>query len=151
MNDTQLSWGRIKFGREPRRSAVLVAIPCGLIIATVFALLTTHFHADPSQWWFNVTFYWGLSAPVATSAAWLALVDPSTIRGAVRKPEDTIERMWAKNATFNAYLVTMAIFSIALAVCTAFGYQQIANVLIAVVSTQVLVGLSAYMYETRRK
>lgn len=151
MNDAQLSWGRIKFGRAPRHSAALVAIPCSLAIATAFAFLTTYFHPDPSQWWFNFSFYWGLSVPVAVSAAWLALVDTSTIRGAVRNPEETIERAWAKNATFNSYLVTISIYSVALGVCTVFGYQQIANVLIAVVSTQVLVGLSAYMYETRRK
>ena len=90
MTNKQPPWGRIKFGRKPRRSSLSVAIPCGLIIATLFALITARFHPNNNPWWLNVVLYWIMSIPVSVVAIWIAVVDWSTIHGAARNPVSKI-------------------------------------------------------------
>lgn len=96
------AWGRSRFGGGGW-ALFVGSLAIGLPIALGLVWLEIQF-GKPSQPWL---FFWVLllaQLPITTVGGWAVLVDRSTIKGAVKNTEDTIENQWYTKATSGAFL-----------------------------------------------
>lgn len=101
--DNRTRWGRLRFagGRIP---ALAVAIPVGLILAVGVGALTLATGVSRSEdalliaGVFALVMSWGLIGLV-----WAIIVDRSTLRGALPKPEESVEATWLDTAMSGAF------------------------------------------------
>ncbi|MGL3149697.1 hypothetical protein ACSS7Z_04985 [Microbacterium sp. A82] len=121
--DTPTSWGRIKFagGRVP---AMAVAIPAGLILATgvgALPLLTEVSQGDKAlviAGVFALIMPWGLIGLI-----WVLVVDHSSLRGALDRPDESIESKWLEAAMAGALSDTIMLTGFALATLVTTGFE----------------------------
>ncbi len=120
---TRTHWGRIKFagGRVP---AMAVAIPTGLILAAgvgALTLLTEVARGDEAlviAGVFALVVSWGFIGLI-----WALVVDRSSLRGAVEKPDESIESKWLEAATAGALRDTIMLTGFVLATLAITGFE----------------------------
>lgn len=102
-SDTRTRWGRTRFagGRIP---AMAIAIPIGMLLAigtgaiTLWTGVARGEQAVVIAGVFALVMVWGLVGLV-----WALIVDRSTLRGAIDKPDDSIESKWLDAAMAGAF------------------------------------------------
>lgn len=149
--DKQVAWGRMRFGNNPRMSALAVALPVGLIVAVALSALAASVLPRYEAWWQSVSIYLIMLLPVSVAGVWAMVVDRTSLPGAVRNPEASVEQAWAKSAAFNALLIMTILISIALTAAVLAGYQVVANTLLIVLLGQALAFAVAYQVEAHRR
>ena len=123
--DTRSRWGRSSRlgGRSGR--LILVSLLAGVVIALLigaaaYGLASGQGDADPRFPAVMGAVMAASALPAGAALAWLFLVDRTTLRGAVRDTEETIEGRWlekAQSAAFGDLLVVLGLgtFVVALA------------------------------------
>lgn len=103
------AWGRSRFGAR-RRSALLLAVPIGLALAAGLGALAGWAAAAAGAEPVLVAAVFALATALPTiSAVWLLVVDRSTLRGALDRPEESIESSWLDRASQGAFTDTLTI------------------------------------------
>ena len=121
--DTRTRWGRIKFagGRIP---AMAVAIPAGLILAAGVGALTLLTGVSQGEQAliiagvFTLIMSWGLIGLI-----WALVVDHSSLRGALDRPDESIESKWLEAAMAGALCDTIMLTGFALATLVITGFE----------------------------
>ncbi|WP_261164230.1 hypothetical protein [Microbacterium sp. Marseille-Q6965] len=114
--DNRTRWGRVKFagGRTP---AMAVAIPAGLLTAAGFGSLTLLTDVVPRD---HALLVAGVTAFVMSwgciGLVWALVVDRRTLRGAIDKPEQSVESQWLESAQSGALTDLILMTGLALAV-----------------------------------
>lgn len=121
--DARARWGRINFagGRAP---AMAVAIPAGLILAAgvgALTLLTGVAQGDRALLIAGV--FALLMSGGFVGLIWALVVDRSSLRGALDKPEESIESKWLEAAMSGALGDTIMLTGFALATLTITGLE----------------------------
>lgn len=122
-SDTRTRWGRINFagGRAP---AMVVAMPAGLILAAgvgALTLLTEVAQGDDAlviAGVFALIMSWGFIGLI-----WALIVDRSSLRGAIEKPDESIESKWLEAAMAGALRDTIMLTGFALATLAVIGLE----------------------------
>lgn len=121
--DTRTHWGRVRFagGRIP---AMAIAIPVGLVLATGVGAITLWTGVARGEQAlliagvFALIVSWGLVGLV-----WAALVDRSSLRGAIDKPDESIESTWLDAAMAGAFRDTIMLTGLSLAILAITGFE----------------------------
>ncbi|WP_104091474.1 hypothetical protein [Arthrobacter sp. GMC3] len=98
---SQTRWGKARFGGG---SAALWSISIGIGAITsaglgwLFLLL-----GDVERPVLAFTITLASTLPVTTALGWAVLVDRSTLKGAIEKPDDSIESSWYQKAAVGAF------------------------------------------------
>ena len=114
--DTRTRWGHTTFAGR-RIPAMAIAIPLGLLLAVGaggVTLLTGVAHGDEAlliAGVFAIVMSWGLIGLI-----WAIIVDRSSLKGALDKPEESIESAWLSTATTGAFGDTVMLTGFTLAV-----------------------------------
>lgn len=114
--DARTRWGRANFagGRIP---ALAVAIPAGILLAAGAGALTLVTKVAQGE---NAMLIAGVTALVMSwgliGLVWALIVDRSTLRGAVDKPDESVESKWLDTAMAGALGDTITLTGITLAV-----------------------------------
>ncbi|MCS4484476.1 hypothetical protein NXS08_03100 [Gleimia sp. 6138-11-ORH1] len=151
LKNTSTPWGQVKFGKKPRKAAITIALPAGLFSATILSALATYLMPRYDIWWQSILIYLIMLTPIAVAGAWALLVDRSTLPGAVRNPEESVEQAWAKTAALNAFTTNVILISIGLTVSVLANYQTISNTLLVVLLLHLAAFAFSYQIEARRK
>ena len=120
---TRTSWGRIKFagGRIP---AMVVAIPAGLVLAAGVGALTLLTEVSQGDQALVIA---GVFALVMSGGfiglIWALVVDRSSLRGALDKPDESIESKWLEAAMAGALRDTIMLTGLALATLAITGFE----------------------------
>ncbi|WP_147919158.1 hypothetical protein [Ruania zhangjianzhongii] len=107
-------WGRVRFGRG-RASAMAPAIPLGIGVAAVIGAVAALVGFAPESPWvgaFSLTF--AMSGPMV-ALVWALCMDRSTLRGALDRPEESVESSWYDKATQGAFHDVLLVSGLALA------------------------------------
>ena len=120
--DNRTRWGRIRFasGRLP---AMAIAIPIGLLLAvgvgaiTLWTGVAQGEHALPVAGVFSLVMSLGLVGLV-----WAIIVDRSSLRGAINKPDESIESTWLDAAMAGAFRDTIMLTGLGLAILSITGF-----------------------------
>lgn len=134
--DRQRTWGTLRFGKHPRRSALPVAAGAGCIVAALISLVAAHW-GNYSSWWLNVVFFFSCLIPVTIPALWLMLVDRSSITGMVAKPEQSIEHVWLSQAASASFFIVLAATGLASAIATIYG-DTLVGIVLAVLTVAMM-------------
>ncbi|MBB4736439.1 hypothetical protein [Micrococcus cohnii] len=104
---------RTRWGRSARLGGgqtrlVTASLLCGAVASVLFGLVAflTFGEADPARpWlpWLTVTAVAVVNLPVTAALFWALFVDRSTVQGAVRNPEDSVESRWYDAAAVGAF------------------------------------------------
>lgn len=121
--DTRTLWGRTKFagGRIP---ALPFAIPVGLLLAIGVGAITFWTGVAQGEYALLVAgmfaFFtcWGTMLLV-----WVVVVDRTTIKGAVDKPEESIESKWMDTAMAGAFRDTITLTGLGLVALGITGFE----------------------------
>ncbi|MGC5076779.1 hypothetical protein [Agrococcus sp. DT81.2] len=137
--DVRSTWGRMRFGA--RRSALLIAVPIGIVLAAGVGALAvwTGVAGDdplPGGVAFAVVTVWPL-----TAAAWIAVVDRSSLRGALERPEESVESSWIETASQRAFTDTLTLAGLGTAALVVTGAELPGSVALLAV---VLVGMASF-------
>lgn len=151
IENSPLTWGRICYGKTPRKPALPVALIGGTLAATSLSLLATFISPRYDLWWQSLAIYLVMLLPVSVAGVWALVIDRATLVGAVRNPEESVENSWAKNAAFNAFAATVILTSIGLTVAVLAEYRTIAHTLLIVLLGQMLTFVISYQVEARKK
>lgn len=112
------AWGRARFGGGPA-TLILVSLLGGALIAILasFLVATTRYPDTLATAWlvFGAAFF-----PVMAGVFWAVLVDRSTLRGAPKDPESSIEATWYSRAASGAFTDMIALLGVGLFVFTVF-------------------------------
>lgn len=102
-------WGHSRFGAR-RGSALLLAAPIGLALAAALGALAGWAAAPTGADVLLVAVVFALATALPmVSAVWLLVVDRSTVRGALDRPEESIESSWLDRASQGAFTDTLTI------------------------------------------
>ncbi len=100
-------WGRLRGGS--RTPAMAIAIPGGVVLAVVVGVLATAMWDTPTSPFFVGIAFTVVTLPALVGLAWAFLVDRDTIRGAIDRPEESIEGAWYDKAAQGAFSDTLLI------------------------------------------
>lgn len=104
--DARPKWGRSRFGG----SALLIAVPLGLVLAAAAGALAGWAAGAAGAEVLLVAAVFALATALPMiSAVWLAVVDRSTLRGALDRPEESVESSWFDRASQGAFTDTLTI------------------------------------------
>ncbi|AWE41887.1 hypothetical protein DDD63_02965 [Actinobaculum sp. 313] len=99
-------FGRIRPNGTP---ALRLAIPIGLSVALALAAVQLLNNPDGPNKWVAAIILAAFLAPSVTGLVWVACVDRSTLPGAVRDTENSVESTWYSKAAFDAFHLTFAV------------------------------------------
>lgn len=89
--------------------------------------------------------------PVAIAGIWALLVDRSTLKGAVRNPEASVESHWYAKAAENTFYWMIAVMGLGVGAFSTFGWDAPASlVLTATTVLAMLIFLANYLVYKRR-
>ena len=98
---SQTRWGKARFGGG---SAALLSISLGIgAIASAGLGWLFQLLGDAERPVLAFTLMAVSTLPVTTALGWAALVDRSTLMGAIEKPDDSIESVWYEKAAGGAF------------------------------------------------
>ncbi|SEE77683.1 hypothetical protein [Ruania alba] len=113
--DQRSRWGRSRWG-SPRPAAWWHAAPVGIVLAVVFALAFSLIGFDAEQRRLALGIGMLCFAGPSLALAWVLVVDRSTIRGAVDRPEESVENNWWDKATQHTLYDTFVLAGVGAAV-----------------------------------
>lgn len=126
--DTRPRWGRSSRlgGRSGR--LILVSLVAGVVIALLigaaaYGLASSQGDADPRFPAVMGAVMAASALPVGAALAWLFLVDRTTLRGAVRDTEETIEGRWLERAQSGAFGDLLVVLGLGTFVVALAGWQ----------------------------
>ena len=126
--DTRPRWGRSSRlgGRSGR--LILVSLVAGVVIALLigaaaYGLASSQGDADPRFPAVMGAVMAASALPVGAALAWLFLVDRTTLRGAVRDTEETIEGRWLEKAQSGAFGDLLVVLGLGTFVVALAGWQ----------------------------
>lgn len=97
MPSTTSTFGRTRSGRSPWPIAIgSGAAAAALIAAVAWAL-------NPGQGALLAAVLFATTVPITTAGAWALVVDRATLRGAVARPDDSVETAWLNQASSSAF------------------------------------------------
>lgn len=126
--DTRPRWGRSSRLGGGSGRLILVSLVAGVVIALLigaaaYGLASSQGDADPR---FPVVMGAVMAAsalPVGAALAWLFLVDRTTLRGAVRDTEETVEGRWLEKAQSGAFGDLLVVLGLGTFVVALAGWQ----------------------------
>lgn len=121
--DPRTRWGRIRFAGR-RLPAMALAIPTGLLLAVGAGALTLWTGVAAGE---QALFIAGVFALVMSwgfvGLVWALVVDRTSLRGAIEKPDDSIESIWMDAAMAGAFRDTIMLTGLGLAILSITGYE----------------------------
>ena len=126
--DTRSRWGRSSRLGGGSGRLILVSLVAGVVVALLigtvaFTLASTR---DQVETGFPMTMGLLMAAsalPIGITLAWLALVDRTTVRGAIRDTEETIEGRWLEKAQSGAFGDLLVVLGLGTFVVALAGWQ----------------------------
>ncbi|OAH50433.1 hypothetical protein [Microbacterium oleivorans] len=100
-------WGRLRGGS--RTPAMAIAIPAGLVLAVAVGVIAGAMWDTPTPPFVVGIGFTVVTLPALVGLAWAFLVDRDTIRGAIDRPEESIEGAWYDKAAQGAFSDTLLI------------------------------------------
>lgn len=126
--DTRSRWGcSSRLGGGSGR-LILVSLVAGVVIALLigaaaYGLASSQGDADPRFPAVMGAVMAASALPVGAALAWLALVDRTTVRGAIRDTEETIEGRWLEKAQSGAFGDLLVVLGLGTFVVAMTGWQ----------------------------
>ena len=124
---------RSRCGRSSRLGGgsgrlILVSLVAGVVIALLigaaaYGLASSQGDADPRFPAVMGAVMAASALPVGAALAWLALVDRTTVRGAIRDTEETIEGRWLEKAQSGAFGDLLVVLGLGTFVVAMTGWQ----------------------------
>ncbi|CAL4861301.1 hypothetical protein [Microbacterium sp. MM2322] len=100
-------WGRLRGGS--RTPAMAIAIPAGLVLAAVVGVIAAATWDAPTPPFVVGIGFTVVTLPALVGLVWVFLVDRDTLRGAIDRPEESIEGAWYDKAAQGAFSDTLLI------------------------------------------
>ena len=126
--DTRSFWGRsARLGGGTGR-LLLVSLVLGLLIALLigaaaYGLATLRDQPDARYPWIMGLIMAAMSLPIGAGVAWFLLVDRTTVRGAIRDTEETVEGRWLEKAQSGAFGDLLVVLGLGTFVIGMTGWQ----------------------------
>lgn len=126
--DTRSRWGRSSRLGGGSGRLILVSLVAGVVIALLigaaaYGLASSQGDADPRFPTVMGAVMAASALPVGAALAWLFLVDRTTLRGAVRDTEETIEGRWLEKAQSGAFGDLLVVLGLGTFVVALAGWQ----------------------------
>ncbi|MCV7719678.1 hypothetical protein M3C89_008380 [Micrococcus luteus] len=126
--DTRSRWGRSSRLGGGSGRVILVSLVAGVVIALLigaaaYGLASSQGDADPRFPAVMGAVMAASALPVSAALAWLALVDRTTVRGAIRDTEETIEGRWLEKAQSGAFGDLLVMLGLGTFVVALAGWQ----------------------------
>lgn len=126
--DTRSRWGRSSRLGGGSGRLILVSLVAGVVIALLigaaaYGLASSQGDADPRFPTVMGAVMAASALPVGAALAWLALVDRTTVRGAIRDTEETIEGRWLEKAQSGAFGDLLVVLGLGTFVVALAGWQ----------------------------
>ncbi|GAA2025884.1 hypothetical protein GCM10009720_01920 [Yaniella flava] len=121
--DIRTLWGRTRFasGRFP---ALALAIPLGLVLAVGAGAITLWAGVARGELALLIAAVFAvIMAPGLAGLVWALVVDRSTIKGAIDKPEESVESKWLNSAMSGALSDTVTVTGLGLATIAITGFD----------------------------
>lgn len=146
--DARSRWGSVKFGR--RGSAFWFAFPIGVVLAIGIGALTIATGvAGPWPLLGGAAFAFVTAWP-CFGLVWAFVVDRETLRGAIDKPEQSVESAWYSAAASSAFTDVLLIVGLGTA-AVAFTGVELPTALILTIVIVVAMGAFAVRYLVQRR
>ncbi|WP_065572032.1 hypothetical protein [Microbacterium oleivorans] len=94
-------WGRLRGGS--RTPAMAIAIPAGLVLAVVVGVIAAAMWDAPTPPFVVGIGFTVVTLPALVGLVWAFLVDRNTLRGAIDRPEESVEGAWYDKAAQGAF------------------------------------------------
>ncbi len=104
----QLHWGRTKSGKPAAPYGIVAGLVGGALVGLIYWLLN---RSDPQAWMVALAIG-AASIPFGFGLGLVFLVDRNTLKGAVPRPEESVEALWFTEAGYWAFLVVMTAISL---------------------------------------
>ena len=126
--DTRSRWGRSSRLGGGSGRVILVSLVAGVVIALLigaasYGLASSQGDAGPRFPAVTGAVMAASALPVGAALAWLALVDRTTVRGAIRDTEETIEGRWLEKAQSGAFGDLLVVLGLGTFVVALAGWQ----------------------------
>lgn len=126
--DTRSRWGRSSRLGGGSGRLIVVSLVAGVVIALLigaaaYGLASSQGDADPRFPAVMGAVMAASALPVGAALAWLFLVDRTTLRGAVRDTEETIEGRWLEKAQSGAFGDLLVVLGLGTFVVAMTGWQ----------------------------
>lgn len=126
--DTRSRWGRSSRLGGGSGRLIVVSLVAGVVIALLigaaaYGLASSQGDADPRFPAVMGAVIAASALPVGAALAWLALVDRTTVRGAIRDTEETIEGRWLEKAQSGAFGDLLVVLGLGTFVVAMTGWQ----------------------------
>ena len=126
--DTRSRWGRSSRLGGGSGRLIVVSLVAGVVIALLigaaaYGLASSQGDADPRFPAVTGAVMAASALPVGAALAWLFLVDRTTLRGAVRDTEETIEGRWLEKAQSGAFGDLLVVLGLGTFVVALAGWQ----------------------------
>lgn len=118
--DRRTRWGRVR--GTARTPAMAIAIPAGLLLAAAAGAVSAAMIAAPSPLLVGLAIGGSTVAPFV-ALVWALLVDRDSLRGAVDRPEDSVEGAWYDRAAQGAFSDTILVVGLASAALAITGLR----------------------------
>ncbi|RYQ45747.1 hypothetical protein PG2000B_0013 [Bifidobacterium pseudolongum subsp. globosum] len=138
-------FGSIKPGGPP---ALRLAIPAGLVIATVIGIVLQSapvFPHNTMNAWLRALLIGVCVAPAAITLVWTVVVDRSTIPGALPHPEHSVECTWYDQAAKDSFHLLLAGTGLGAALTSVWLPPMVSWTLIAVFAFAALAFAVSYL------
>lgn len=132
-------WGRLRGGS--RIPAMTIATPVGLVLAAVVGVIAAVMWDAPTPPVVVGVGFTVVTLPALVALAWVFLVDRSTLRGALDRPEESVEGAWYNRAAQGAFSDILLIVGLGTAFLAITGIRI--DVLIALIGV-LLVAMGSF-------
>ncbi|SCY58905.1 hypothetical protein SAMN05216488_2440 [Microbacterium sp. LKL04] len=132
-------WGRLRGGS--RIPAMTIATPVGLVLAAVVGVIAAVMGDAPTPPVVVGIGFTVVTLPALVALAWVFLVDRSTLRGALDRPEESVEGAWYNRAAQGAFSDILLIVGLGTAFLAITGIRI--DVLIALIGV-LLVAMGSF-------
>lgn len=125
-------WGRSRFGGG---SGLLIAVSLllGAVLSCGVGWLLATLGAGQARPWLGFVIGAVVTLPVSAMLTWVVLVDRSTIKGATRDPENSIEDTWFSDAATGTLGDLMAVLGLGIAVFVLTSFEVATSLVLAVI------------------
>lgn len=141
-------FGRSKLGGSSAALAA-AALGGGVLLSAVFATLMTWVQ-QPEQLKVFTAVYFYVMLPIFSVLVWVLLVDRSTIRSAVEKPERSIESAWYAGATRDTFHVLLVLGGLGCVLFTAWPQTADISVVLLII-LGLMMGTFILSYTVRKQ
>ncbi|MEB7503323.1 hypothetical protein [Arthrobacter koreensis] len=127
-NNARSKWGRARLGGSTAQ-LLAASLAAGVLAAGVLGwLFMVLRNGDRPLLEFGIMAVFTL--PIAATLAWVVLVDRSTITGAIKKPEDSVESAWYDKAASGAFTDILLVGGLGCAALTLLGTEGTAGLVL---------------------